>query len=329
MTTAVLVTILGGGIALMIPVLWAGLGELIEESAGIINVGIEGVMLVGAYVGAQVAQLTSNVVLGLFAGIGIGAACGAILAYLYVYRAVDQLITGLMFTLMALGLTTVLYQKNPAGTALAGFQVWVIPGVSRIPVVGVVFRQTPLAYFAIVAAIAVWYGLRHTWLGLYIRAAGQGAQTTATSGVNVHQVRAVSVIMGCSFIGLGGAALVLTETGGFVADVTNDLGFIALAMVMLAGWNALALIGAAFLFGVSDAMQYAVQNISSLAHVPHDLWLSIPYLATIFVLAITRGRDVPRALGIPFPVSDQRVRIRLGRVTQSIRRRQESGIRAG
>lgn len=303
MTATVLTTILGSGIALMIPVLWTGLGELIEEKAGIINVGIEGVMLIGAYTTAQVAQTTGSDVLGLSAGIGIGAMCGGVLAYLYVFRAVDQLITGLMFTLMALGLTTVLYQKNPAGTTLPGFQTLAVPGLSRIPVVGVMFRQTLLAYLAIAAAVAVWYALRHTWLGLYIRAVGDGPQTAATSGVSVHRIRAVSVVIGCAFIGLGGAALVLIDTGGFVAGVTNDLGFIALAMVMLAGWNAVALIGATFLFGVSDAMQYAVQNISSLSGVPHDVWLSIPYVATIVVLALTRARGVPRALGIPFPVA--------------------------
>jgi simple sugar transport system permease protein len=294
-------TVLSLGIALMVPMLFAALGELIIEQAGVLNVGIEGVLLIGAFgTAVGVNYGGGSIWIGLLVAAGAGMACGIVLALLYVKLGTDQIITGILFNIFAFGLTTTLAAKYVQASPSASFPTWHVPALDKIPWIGeILFTQDVLVYAALLAAPLVFYLIRYTWFGFYARSAAEFPRATESAGLNVHRLRYVAVILGCTITAIGGAQL-FANSGGFVSGYTNGRGFIALAIVVLARWNPLATVGAALLFGIAQALQFQSQNIGILSHVPSHVLVALPYVVTIAAVVLARGSRYPAAVGVPF-----------------------------
>lgn len=299
----VVVTVLILGLGLAAPVIWATLGELVAEQSGIINPGIEGVMLGAALVATIGYHHTESYIWATLIALGAGILTGALLSYLYVSRGVNQIITGIMFNLAVLGATTAVFVKYdylahsrvPVASDIA------IPVLEKIPVIGpVLFDQNAFVYASYVMVFAVLYLMRHTWLGLAMRAAGEHPQAVEAAGINVWRVRHAGVIIGCALPAIGGATLVLATVGGFAPGMTAGQGFIALGVVVLARWNPIAAFGGALLFGSADALQYQAQNIALLDDVPTEFLIIIPYVVTIVAVVFARGSQYPRAAAAPY-----------------------------
>jgi ABC-type uncharacterized transport system permease subunit len=294
-------TLVSLGIALMTPMLFAALGELIIEKAGVLNVGVEGVLLIGAF-GAAVGVNYGgeSIWMGLLVAAGAGLACGIALSVLYVRLGTDQIVTGILFNIFAFGLTTTLAVKYVQASRSADFPEWDIPGLKSIPWLGeVLFQQDVLVYAALVTAGLVFYLTRNTWYGLYARAASEYPRAAESAGLNVPWLRYVAVMLGCVLTAVGGAQL-FANSGGFVAGYTNGRGFIALAIVVLARWNPLAVVGASLLFGVAQALQFQADNLGFLADVPSHVLTALPYLIVLAAVVFARGSRYPAAVGIPF-----------------------------
>jgi simple sugar transport system permease protein len=299
----VLVTVLILGLGLAAPVIWATLGELVAEQAGVINPGIEGVMLGAALVATIGYHHTESFFASTLIALAAGIVTGAFLSYLYVSRGVNQIITGIMFNLAVLGATTAVFVKYdylahsrvPVAPDLA------IPLLEKIPVLGpVLFDQNAFVYAAYVMVFAVLYLMRHTWLGLAMRAAGEHPQAVEAAGINVWRVRHTAVIIGCALPAIGGATLVLATVGGFAPGMTAGQGFVALGVVVLARWNPIAAFGGALLFGSAEAIQYQAQNIPVVDNVPTEFLIIIPYVVTILAVVFARGSQYPRAAAAPY-----------------------------
>lgn len=294
-------TVVTLGITLMIPMLFAALGEVIVEQAGVLNVGIEGVMLIGAFgTAVGVNYGGGSIWVGLLVAIGCGLVCGVVLALLYVRLGTDQIVTGILFNIFAFGLTTTLAAKYVQASPAAHFPAWKIPVLDKIPWLGpVLFKQDALVYSAFIAAPLVFYLIRRTWFGLYARAAAEFPRAAESGGLNVPALRYVAVVLGCTITAVGGSEL-FANSGGFVSGYTNGRGFIALGIVVLARWNALWIVAASLLFGLAQAIQFQSQNISPLAHVPTHVLIALPYVVTIAAVVLAKGARYPAGVGIPF-----------------------------
>jgi simple sugar transport system permease protein len=297
----VTVSVFSIGIALMAPILWAALGEVVVEQSGVINIGIEGVMLIGAFCAAIGYRYLHGLTWGLLLGIGGGIACGLVLSLLYVRLGTDQIVTGILFNLLALGFTSTLYTKYLGGGVVSTYGAVKIPILGDIRYLGeILFRQNALVYASFLAAPVVFYLVHNTWYGLYARAASEHPRAAETAGLNVWHLRYPAVIIGCTLSAVGGATLVLSTSGGFVNGLTEGRGFIALAVVVLARWNPFGVIAGCVLFGVAQALQFQVQNLGPLSHVPSDFVLMFPYAVTIIAVVAARGSRYPAAIGIPY-----------------------------
>jgi len=294
-------TLFSLGIALMVPMLFAALGELIIEKSGVLNVGIEGVLLIGAFSAAVgVNYGNGSIWIGLLIAIGAGVVCGIVLALLYVRLGTDQIVTGIMFNILAFGLTTTLAAKYVHASQSSQFPDWHIPLLHDIPGVGnVLFDQDVLVYTSIVLALLVWYFTRRTWFGLYARAASEFPRAAESAGLNVWRLRYVAVIIGCVLTAVGGAEL-FANSGGFVAGYTNGRGFIALAIVVLARWNPLVVVAASLLFGVAQALQFEADKLSFLGDFPPHVLVALPYILVLAAVVFARGSRYPAAVGVPF-----------------------------
>jgi simple sugar transport system permease protein len=288
------------GVALMIPMLWAAYGETLMEKAGVLNVGIEGVMLIGAFSAALGITYGGSIYVGLLYAIAAGFLSGVVLALLYVRLGTDQIVTGIMFNIFAFGLTTTLAMEFVRATEVTSFANLEIPGASDIPFFGeVVFSHDILVYAAFLMAPVVFYVLHRTWYGLYARAASEHPRATEAAGLDVWRLRYAAVIAGCVLTAIGGVAL-FSSSGGFVSGLTNGRGFIALAIVILARWNPFWILAASLLFGVSQALQFMADRIGPLEHVPPEVLVAIPYVVTIVAVVVARASHYPPAVGIPF-----------------------------
>jgi simple sugar transport system permease protein len=295
--------IVSSGIVLMVPILWAALGEVIVESGGVLNIGIEGVMIFGAFAAAVVLNATHSASLSTLVALPTGAACGVVLAVLYVYRAANQIAAGLMFNLFALGATTILTERYLT-QAIAGDVTSTsisIPLLADLPVVGSTVFAQPLAVYAVIgAAVIVYLVLRHTWFGLNLKAVGQRPLVAEVVGIDVLRLRAIALTAGCMLGALGGASIVVNQSGVFLPGITSGQGFIALAIVVLGRFNPLLLIGAGLLFGVSTSFQFQAQTVSMLEAVPTQFWTALPYILTIAVVVVAKEALYPESIGLPY-----------------------------
>ncbi len=301
MTEIIIITLFASGLQLMVPILLAALGETISEQAGVLNVGIEGTMLFGAAVCSLVGHATGNMPLALLGGVAAGVGSGIVLSALYVRRGTDQIVTGLLFNIFALGITGALASQVIGGNTAPTLSRWTVPLLGRIPKLrDVINAQNFLFWVSILLAVAIFYLMRRTWWGLYVRAAGERPHASSSAGLDVWRLRYGAVIAGNALAALGGAALVVSSSGRFIPGFTSGRGFIALGVVVVARWNPVAVVAIASLFGLSQALQFVAGLIDFFDAVPQQVWLALPYIITIAAVVLSRGSRYPAAVGIPW-----------------------------
>ena len=297
--------LLGGAIALSVPLTFGALGGVISEHVGVVNVAIEGQLLAGAFVASLVASATHVPVLGLIAAAAAGVLVSFVLAAFSIKYWVDQVIVGIVLNVLVLGLTNFLYTTvlSPNAATLNTRQILPhikIPLLSDIPIIGpVLFQQTIIEYLMYVVVIVVWYGLFHTRWGLRLRSSGEHPQASDTVGINVNRTRFWNVSLAGAIAGLGGAYFTLDSVGFFTKDMTAGRGFIALAAVIFGRWDPIKATLAALLFGFATNLSSVLSVIGS--PVPSEFMLMLPYVVTIFAVAGLVGRvRAPAAEGKPY-----------------------------
>lgn len=300
MDAELLTSFLASAVRVATPLLLAALGETITERGGVINLGIEGAMLAGA-LAAALGSGGGGVWAGAGAAVVTGVLVAALFALIVVKARADQIITGTAITLGAVGLTGAIYRRAygaaGVGLTLPTFPVLPIPGLSRIPVIGsALFAQSVLTYVAYLLVPVLWWLLFRTRWGLELRAAGESARDSRAAGVLVGRVRFGGVLLGGGLAGLAGASLVLAQVGTFAEKMTAGRGFIAIAIVVLGAWHPVRVLGAALFFGAAMALQFLFQSLG--LGIPYQLFLMLPYLLTLAVLAGAWGRTTaPADLG--------------------------------
>ena len=280
------------------PLVLGALCGLLGERSGVINIGIEGQMLLGAFVGFLVNVWTGNLLLAVFAGVFTGAIMGLLLAYMSVHLKMDQIIGGTVITTLAFGLTGYFYT---AGLTTQGKLLPVPLGpLADIPIIGpALFNNPPITYATFILVFVVHYVLFNTKWGLRTRAVGEHPRAADTLGVDVYKVRYVNVIMGGAIAGLAGTFLTLEAVGSFERAMTNGRGFVALAVMLFGKYTPFGAWGAALLFGFANAMQTQLQFAD--INVPHQFIGMLPYVLTIVILSGFVGRTrVPAADGVPY-----------------------------
>jgi simple sugar transport system permease protein len=280
------------------------LGELLVEESGIINIGIEGGMLAGAFFALAVAWFSGSIALGLIAGIAASIALNAALASLAVNLAVNQVVAGTALDILALGLTGVLYRRffGLTGSAFVVRQMSAIPlgPLARLPIIGrALFDQNALVYTAFALVPIFSFLCTRTRYGLRLRAAGERPEAADALGVDVYRLRWEALIVSGALTGLGGAFLTLGYAGTFVEGMSAGRGFVALAVVILGRWNAWGCALASILFGAAMALQFGFQALGTA--IPYQFFLALPYALTLVILAVLGGQaDAPGALGEPY-----------------------------
>lgn len=275
--------LLVAAVALAAPLLLAALGELVTERAGVLNVGLEGLMLTGAFAAFAGAVATGSPAAGVVAGALAACALGALFAFFAVVRGSDQIVTGTAVNLLALGLTGVAFRAFYGGAtpAAPGAGDWVWPGLAAF------------------AAVGIGLFLSRTRPGLRLRAVGEAARAADAEGVDVTRTRVAAVLFGAALAGVAGAALPLALADSFTEGMTAGRGFIALAIVIFGRWRPLGVVAAALFFGGAIALQFRLQARG--LGVPYPVFLMLPYVVTLLVLAFATGRArAPGDLGRPY-----------------------------
>ena len=278
------------------PLIFASLGGIFSERAGIINIALEGMMLTGAFSGVFVTYVVGNPWVGVLVAILAGGLLGLIHGILTIKFAGDQIVSGTGINIFALGFTAYMSQivwgSRGASQSVQGLGTVSIPFISDIPFVGdVVGKQTPLVYIALIAVIASYLILFKTPSGLRLRAVGEHPGAADTTGIRVYRTKYICVIVSGMLAGLGGVFLSLGQLSLFVNGMTGGRGFIALAAMILGGWSPFGALGASLFFGFADALQIRLQSVGAL---PSQIVLTLPYILTIIVLAVfARRRSAP------------------------------------
>jgi simple sugar transport system permease protein len=301
LTPAVLVGMLTSGIRLATPYLYATIGETFSQLSGVLNLGLEGMMLMGAYAGFFVTVRTGEPWMGLLAAILVGGLMGLMMAVISVTLKAEQGISGIGVYLFGLGMSDLLFQKT-LGTVetVSGFAPVPIPLLSRIPVMGeVLFNHNLLVYGAFLLVPVSWFVLNRTTWGLQIKAVGQNPTAADAMGVSVVRVRYVTVTLGGVFAGVAGASLSIALLNVFQQNLTSGMGFIAVALVYFGGWRPLGALVGSLLFSSVNSLQNWVQ-VKGIA-IPSEYAVMMPYVLTILALAFAvRKVEVPAALTKPF-----------------------------
>ena len=302
--TDVLGPILSGTVQAATPLILAGTGELVAERSGVINLGVEGMMLIGAIAGFAAASGGAGNWGGLAAGTVAGAASAMIFGLLALTLLANQIASGLALTIFGIGLSAFIGQGF-TGISLKGMPPVHLPFLSDLPIVGpVLFRQDPCTYLALAIFFAVWWFLARTRAGLVVRAVGESSEAAHSIGTPVIRVRYLTCAFGGAMAGLSGAYLSIVYTPFWVENMTSGRGWISVALVAFATWRAPRLLLGAYLFGGVTIVQFHAQGLG--VPIPSELLSMLPYLATIVVLvAISRNRKLiqlsyPAALGRPF-----------------------------
>lgn len=288
-------------IRLATPYIFASLGEMFGQRSGVLNLGVEGIMLVGAFVGFYGLLMTGSVVVGLVGALLVGLLLGLAMAFISVTLKAEQGISGIGLYLFGLGISDLLFQKL-VGTpkSVVGFQPIHIPVLSDLPILGeVLFRQNLLVYVAFALVPVSAYVLNHTPFGLMIRAAGQNPEAADAMGVNVARVRYMTVALGGMFSGVAGASLSIALINTFQQNLTSGLGFIAVALVYFGRWKPYGVLVGALLFSFVNALQLQIQAIG--IEIPSEFAVMLPYVITIIALVFASKRvEKPTALTKPF-----------------------------
>ena len=293
-------TFLEGTVRTATPLGFAALGETITERSGIINIGLEGVIIAGAF-GAFVAAGTGSVWIGFAGAAFAGAVVAAIFAFFAIRLRTDQIIAGTAISLLSLGLTATLYHQlyGATGAALSipTMGVMEIPGLVSIPLIGpALFAQPPITYLLYVLVPAAWWWLYRTYSGLGLRAVGENPRAAVAAGIPASRIQTLAVLLGGMLGGIAGGTLVIAQAGSFAEGMSAGRGFIAIAIVVLGRWHPLGVAAAAIVFGAASALQYLFQAMGW--SLPYQLFLALPYVLTLLGLAGIAGKaTAPASLG--------------------------------
>lgn len=300
LVTAILVATLGAGT----PLALAAIGELVSERAGVLNLGVEGMMLVGAAVGFAATAESGSMVIGILAGMGGGIGLSLIFAFLTLTCLANQVATGLALTIFGIG-ASALIGAGYTGTVLVVRDSFSIPVLSDIPVLGeLLFSLEPMTYLSLAIIGGVWFFLFRSRSGLVLRGVGDAPAAAHTTGMSVILIRYMAVMFGGAMAGLAGAFLSVIYTPVWVENMTAGRGWIAVALVVFASWQPLRVLAGAYLFGGVTILQFHIQGAS--LGIPSQLLSMLPYLATIVVLVIMSSDamrvklNTPASLAKPF-----------------------------
>lgn len=298
-------TLWAAAVRIASPLIFATLGELICERAGVLNLGIEGIMTAGAFAGWLTVYAGGDLWLGVLVAALVGAAFGLLHGTLVVPLGLSQHVTGIGLTLLASSLTyysyRLLFPKVTSPPRIAPFEPLAIPGLSDIPIAGdILFRQSPLTYLAFVMVAVAAYVFYRTPLGLAVRTVGENPAAVEAQGIDVTLLRMGTVMVGSALMAVGGAFLTMSAFNAFFFQMVNGRGWICIALVVFGSWRpGKALVGA-LLFGLFDAYQLRLQQLAG-AFVPYQLFLMLPYILSIMALIVmSRRAAYPRALMVPY-----------------------------
>ena len=298
-----LAVFIGSTLRLAMPLLIAATGELVSEKAGVLNMSVEGMMLTGAFAGAIGSWATGNAMLGLAIGLVAVIPVALLQAFLSVTLRANQIVTGIGINILVLGATTTAYRAilgRHNRTPIPGLDRWSPPGLGDIPIYGeAIFRQTWLLYAALVVVAIVAWVLRHTAIGLAVRAAGTEPRAVDKSGLSVTRVRYGAVLFTGFMSALAGCFLSIGDIHTFTDGMTNGAGYLALAAVIFGGWNIGRTVAACLLFGAATALQFQLPAMG--INVPTAFLLMLPYLLALLAVAGVVGRlEPPTSLTLPF-----------------------------
>jgi ABC-type uncharacterized transport system permease subunit len=299
-----MIDFLAAAIRIATPLLFAALGGILSERAGVFAVGLEGMMVAGAFAAAVGAWASGSDVVGVLSALLGGLAVGVVIAIVTVRYRADNMVTGLTANIVALGLTSYLMRAlsgsgRPIVIHLNPLAPWPIPYLADLPVVGpLLFAQPPLTYLAVVGCFAMAVFLKRTQAGLTLRATGENPEAVFASGVDPLRVRVLAVISCGAIAGIGGAVLSLQQVGTFTDGMTGGRGYLALASLIVGRWNPWASAAACLAFGAAEAFQLRLQGFG----VPVSSYVvqMVPYLIALAVLAgLGRSTRLPAAIGRP------------------------------
>lgn len=280
------------------PIILTALGLVYMERSGVVNIGVEGTMLIGAFIASFASWKLNNVWLGLLIAGIVCSLVGLIFAFLVVTIKADQIVIGIAINILGLGVTTTLnrslFGMNTSYSEIPSLEKISIPILSKIPILGeVLFNQIGLVYLAIILVPVSYYILQKTNLGLKIRAVGEHPRAADTSGINIFKIRYITIILGSFLAGLGGGFLSTGVLSFFSEDMVAGRGFMAIAAVIFGKYSPWGVLGAALLFGFGDALQIRIQASGS--NIPHQFLMMLPYLLTIAALSGFVGKSNPPA----------------------------------
>jgi ABC-type uncharacterized transport system permease subunit len=288
------------------PLIYASVGEVFAERAGVINLGLEGIMLLGAFTAYAVTFYTGSLWMGVLAALAVGLVLGLLFALFTVTIKANQIVVGVALNLVGSGLSGFLFRSfflNSDFTSLSipSFDNVNIPYLSKIPFIGpALFQTNVLVYLTAVLVPLASFALYKTSFGLAVRSVGEHPRAADTMGISVIRIRYVCVMTGSMLAALGGASLTMAFANQFVEDMVSGRGFIALAAVVFGAWTPFGATGASLLFGAFYALQLRVQAMNNVL-LPYQFLQVLPYLATILALVSIRNRaQSPKALGVPY-----------------------------
>lgn len=296
--------LMGAMMRMATPIIFATLGEILAERAGVLNLGIEGIMLMGAMTGFLITFVSGSLWVGVFAAALVGMILGLLMAYLSVHLGLSQHVSGLGITLFAMGLAMFIYRLRfgspTVPPTVEPFKQIAIPLLSGIPVLGPgLFTQYSLTYVAWLLVPVLSIVLYRTKMGLKIRTVGENPLAADTIGVNVNLTRTLCLVFGGALMGIGGAFLTLAHQNMFLIDVIGGRGWVAIAMVIFGNWDPLKGTIGALIFGFLDGLQLRLQGLGF--DISFHIFLMIPYLLTIIALiGVSRKAAIPAGLLKPY-----------------------------
>lgn len=301
--------ILASGLRQATPLMFAAIGGIYSERAGVVNLALEGIMLTGAFTAMLATYYLGNPWLGLLVAMIVGAMIASIHAFVSIEFRANQVVSGVAINMLASGLTSfflrAIFKHAGQSPSVASLKKISIPFIKDIPFLGTIINDhSPMVYLAIISIFLAHYVLFKTRFGLRVRAVGEHPEAADTMGVNVKRIRYICVMISGVMAGIGGATLSIGLMDLFTEDMTSGRGYIALAAVIFGKWSPFGAMAAALLFGIADAMQMLAQTLQ-IGAIDREVWLLLPYVLTLLALMGFIGRSIPpKASGVPYDKED-------------------------
>ncbi len=299
-----IVYVLSAGITAGTPILFAAIGEIITQKSGVMNIGVEGMMLMGAMSGFMFTNMTGNRWLGLLGAMVFCAILGALLAFLLVKLRANQVATGIAFIIFCIGLSSLLGKPYLGKVPPDAFKSFKLEALNDMPLLQLFLQQDEMVIIALLLAVAAWFFIYRTKYGLYLRATGDQPGAVDSAGINIYRIRMIAVIIGSVFAGMGGAYLSLGYSLSWVEGMTAGRGWLAIALVNFSLWNPLNAVAGAYIFGIFHSLGLRLETLG--VGIPPYFLRMIPYLLPIIILVLVSWLNkrkvnvAPRTLGVPY-----------------------------